>query len=182
MLHNISLNASQEEKQLLASTLVEARLDQKGKDLQDRQSRSFRFENGDVVTIEAGFAQPLVMTTADGTETKYLGFPASVKHSNGVVEQTTISLRQLTSPTILLEEKSSCKRADLAYRFGRRQMTFEEVTVEGNTVTLAKLQSRITFTITVGTVWMPDYESYDEASRTYGVLPEPRENYGYVKA
>lgn len=180
MLHNIATNASPEEKKALAESLIESGLDQKGKDLQDRQSRSFRFENGDRVTIEAGYAQPLSYTDTEGTEHKYLGFPASVKHANGAVEETTVSLRQLTSPTILLEEKSTCRRSDLKYRFGRQQMAFEDATVDGKTVTLAKLANRLNLTITTGSAWMPDYDSYNEATREYDVLPEPRENYGYV--
>ena len=51
MLKNISTTASSEEKQALAQSLIENGLDQKGQDLKDRQSRSFRFENGDTVTI-----------------------------------------------------------------------------------------------------------------------------------
>lgn len=181
MLKNISTSASSEEKQALAQSLIESGLDQKGQDLKERQSQSFRFEKGDVVTIEAGFAQPIV-TTIGESEVKYLGFPVSVKHPNGVVEQTTVSLRQLTSPTILLSEKPTCKRSDLAYRFGRQIVAFEDVTIDGKTITLAKLASRVTLTITTGTVWMPDYDTYDTVSRTYSVLAEPRENYGYVEA
>ena len=180
MLKNISTAATPEEKQALAQSLIENGLDQKGQDLRDRQSQSFRFEDGDVVTIEAGFAQPIATTIGD-SEVKYLGFPASVKHPNGTVEQTTISLRQLTSPTILLSEKTTCKRTDLSYRFGRRIVAFEDVTMEDKTITLAKLANRIVLTITTGTVWMPDYDTYDTESRTYSVLAEPRENYGYVK-
>ena len=180
MLKNISTSASSEEKQALAQSLIENGLDQKGQDLKDRQSRSFRFENGDTVTIDAGFAQPIVTTIGD-SEVKYLGFPASVKHPNGTVEQTTISLRQLTSPTILLSEKTTCKRSDLAYRFGRQIVAFEDTMIDDKTIALAKLPSRLVLTITTGTVWMPDYDTYDEVSRSYSVLAEARENYGYVK-
>ena len=181
MLKNISTSATPEEKQALAKSLVENGLDQKGQDLRNRQTRNFRFEKGDVVTIDAGFAQP-IETTVGESKIKYLGFPVSVKHPNGTVEQTNISLRQLTSPTILLSEKTTCKRSDLTYRFGRQIVAFEDVTIDDKTIALAKLPSRLVLTITTGTVWMPDYDTYDEVSRSYSVLAEPRENYGYVEA
>lgn len=184
-MNHVKINASVEQKQALVDALREAGLADKGATVKDRQSQSFRFENGDVVTIEAGYAVPLT-ATINGTENNYLGFHASVRHANGATEQTTISLRQLTTPTILVDkpsDQSTFALSQFAYRFGRHTVAFEDATTEGDNVVLIKLERPVTFKISLADeAWEPDFDTYDASTRKYMLRSEPRRNYGYVKA
>ena len=180
----ISINATQEELQLLADRISQCDLADKVTQMQNQETSSFAFADGDIVTLQPGFARVAKLITVDkGVRkvTPYLVFDAEAKHSNGSVEPCSISLRQLVTPTIVVSDPGeSISRNQLVKRFGSVTVSYRDTRdSNGNVVTLPYIDKEVQLHIVTGTVWMPKFDSYDPAFKSW--TPVVRENYGYVK-
>lgn len=176
---HLNLKASAEQKLALAQELSNTGLDQKVRDIKQYNS-SFAFEEGDKLTIEAGYATPHTFNGRNGEETQFLGFDAKVKRGNREFD-IVVSVRTLTSPTFSLEKDSDIKRSDLRYRYGRQILDFEEIEVDGKTVMLAKMPTNLSLNITVAPqAYLPDFDSYDNNAKLWATAT-PANNYGYAK-
>ena len=180
----ISLNATQEELQLLADRIGQCDLADKVTQMQNQETSSYAFADGDVITIQPGFARVAKMITVTDGERKvtpYLAFEADAQHSNGSTEPCSISLRQLVTPTIVVSDPGeSISRNQLVKRFGSVTVSYRDThDSNGNVVTLPYIDKEVKLHIVTGTVWMPKFDGYDPASKSW--TPVVRENYGYVK-
>ena len=180
----ISINATQEELQLLADSISQCDLTDKVTQMQQQMTSSFAFANGDVITMQPGFARVAKMITVTDGERKvtpYLVFDAEAKHSNGSVEPCSISLRQLVTPTIVVSDPGeSITRNQLVKRFGSVTVLYRDThDSNGNVVTLPYIDKEVQLHIVTGDVWLPNFSNYDRDSRSFA--PIKRENYGYVK-
>lgn len=174
---HLNLSARPEDKQALANEILESNLDQKVRDIKQYNS-SFAYEDGDVLDVEGGYASPHTFTQ-DGKETKYLAFDGVVTRGNRKFD-VVVPVRTLTSPTFSLTKQDSYKRSDLHYRYGRQILDFEEIETNGNTVMLAKLPGKLHCKITVGTAYLPKFDSYDSESKTWSEAQEAP-NFGYFQ-
>lgn len=180
----ISLNATQEELQLLADSISQCNLADKVTQMQNQETSSYVFANGDIITLKPGYARVSKAITVDKGERKvtpYLVFGGSAQHSNGSVEDCSISLRQLVTPTIVVNDPGeSITRNQLVKRFGSVTVSYRDThDSNGHVVTLPYLDKEVKLHIVTGTVWVPKFDGYDKESKSW--TPEVKENYGYVK-
>jgi len=179
---HLNSDASLKDKQALATAIANANLAQKVLDVKQYNS-SFSFENGDVLTIESGYASPHTFTDANGNETEFLAFDATVKRGNRTFD-IVVSVRQLTSPSFSTKEPEGViKRSDLLYRYGRQILDFEDIEMPDKTTsTLAKLPNRISGKIVIAEkAYMPSFSAnYDRENKSWDGF-DTRDHYGYLK-
>ena len=181
----ISLNATQEELQLLADRISQNNLTEKIVRLQNSADAPTPFANGDEIILQPGFAEVrnMISTTKEGKReiTPFLALEGTLRHSNKSEEKCYISVRQLVTPTIALENPGeSLTRNQLVKRFGNVPVTFLDTRdSSGKVVTLPCLDKEVHLQIVTAKVWVPKFDEYNAETRSW--TPIERENYGYVK-
>lgn len=185
---HFGLDADANALALLADSISQNNLGDKVAQMQNQETASAAFAEGDELTIASGFARVAKMISrnenGERVTTPYLVFDASIKHTNGTVEDATVSLRQLVQPTIVVADPAGkpITRNQLVKRFGDVAVDYRDThDSKGDVVTLPCLNNEVKLKISVGKVWMPDFASYDSDSRAW-TKSTPRESYGYVKA
>jgi hypothetical protein len=185
---HFGLDADANALALLADSISQNNLGDKVAQMQNQATSSVAFAEGDELTIASGFARVAKMVqlneNGERVTTPYLVFDASIKHTNGTVEDATVSLRQLVQPTIVVADPAGkpITRNQLVKRFGDVAVDYRDThDSKGDVVTLPCLNNEVKLKIAVGKVWMPDFTSYDRDSRAW-TKSTPRESYGYVKA
>lgn len=186
---NLSEIVAENLQQLRAKQLVELNLVDQVKQMQTGLSNQFAFEDGDELTIKAGMAVICQMLTKNEkgvkTPTNYLAFPAEVVRKGQPLDrEITISVRQLTQPTIVLADKQpkTITFDDMSKRFGDVTVGFATVPCDDKEVSLPYLAEPVSIKISVGTAYMPDgNNAWDGEAKAFVKIRE-RKNYGYAKA
>lgn len=185
---HFGLDANADTLALLADSISQNNLGDKVTQMQNQETASAAFADGDELTIASGFARVAKMVRRDENgkrvATPYLVFDASIKHTNGTIEDATVSLRQLVQPTIVVADPAGkpITRNQLVKRFGDVAVDYRDThDSKGIVVTLPCLNNEVKLKISVGTVWIPDFASYDHDSRSW-TKSDPRESYGYALA